>query len=324
MRQADSAKVDSAKGDSAKGDSGKDTEPPSCAGGGDGASECGIATDPKSCCASLAVPGGLFHRSYDDVTYKDESNPATVAAFRLDQFEVTVGRFRKFVKAVEAGWVPPAGGGKHLHLNGGQGLATTSGGFEQGWSSSWPLASQADDWNTNLVTCDPPHATWSPTPAKLEAHPINCVNWFEAYAFCIYDEAFLPSEAEWNFAAAGGSMQRLYPWSNPGTSKELTCNLATYNDDAGCSAGTNPVGEKPLGDGLYGQADLAGNVRELVLDTYAPYPPTCDNCVNLSEAGDSTNRGGSYTSVPHYLAVSYRGADSERNSNLGLRCARSP
>jgi formylglycine-generating enzyme required for sulfatase activity len=27
--------------------------------------------------------------------------------------------------------------------------------------------------------------------------PINCVNWWESYAFCIWDGGFLPSEAEW-------------------------------------------------------------------------------------------------------------------------------
>ncbi|MGO9835775.1 MAG: SUMF1/EgtB/PvdO family nonheme iron enzyme [Polyangiaceae bacterium] len=34
---------------------------------------------------------------------------------------------------------------------------------------------------------------------------IDCVNWYESYTFCIWDGGFLPSEAEWEYAAGGGS-----------------------------------------------------------------------------------------------------------------------
>jgi len=47
-----------------------------------------------------------------------------VGDFKLDKYEVTVGRFRQFVAAWNggAGYTPPAGSGKHTHLNGGNGL----------------------------------------------------------------------------------------------------------------------------------------------------------------------------------------------------------
>ncbi len=51
------------------------------------------------------------------------ADPASVSGFRLDKYQVTVGRFRQFVAASVAGWRPAAGSGKHAHLNGGQGLA---------------------------------------------------------------------------------------------------------------------------------------------------------------------------------------------------------
>jgi len=94
--------------------------PPSCRAGGPGLSDCG--PHKESCCVSLDVPGGTFYRSYDGVTYTDKSYPATVSPFRLDKYEVTVGRFRQFVSAVVAGWRPRPGSGKHIHLNGGRGL----------------------------------------------------------------------------------------------------------------------------------------------------------------------------------------------------------
>jgi formylglycine-generating enzyme required for sulfatase activity len=52
-----------------------------------------------------------------------EADPATVSGFRLDKFEVTVGRFRQYVKYLSTGLAPGTGAGKHAHLNGGQGLA---------------------------------------------------------------------------------------------------------------------------------------------------------------------------------------------------------
>src|SRR6185503_5212427 len=100
---------------------------------------------------------------------------------------------------------------------------------------------------------------------------MNCVSWFEAFAFCAWDGGRLPTETEWNYAAAGGNEQRVYPW---GANIDLT--KASY-DCAGDGSGTGtpncmfsdmlPVGSRsPQGDGKWGQADLAGNVWEWTLD----------------------------------------------------------
>src|SRR5439155_1159714 len=62
---------------------------------------CGPAgTSP--CCDSPLVPGGMFYRGYDvgtDNAHPDMMNPAMVTTFRLDTYEVTVGRFRRFAAA---------------------------------------------------------------------------------------------------------------------------------------------------------------------------------------------------------------------------------
>jgi formylglycine-generating enzyme required for sulfatase activity len=50
--------------------------------------------------------------------------------------------------------------------------------------------------------------TWTASVGGNENLPINGVNWWESYAFCIWDGGFLPSEAEWESAAAGGDQQR--------------------------------------------------------------------------------------------------------------------
>src|SRR5262245_44669463 len=75
------------------------------------------------CCETLPVPGGTFYRLNDaslvDMTYKDTNDPATVSSFYLDRYEVSVGRYRKFV---EAGYgtqaMPPAVGAGARTLNG--------------------------------------------------------------------------------------------------------------------------------------------------------------------------------------------------------------
>ena len=77
-------------------------------------------------------------------------------------------------------------------------------------------------------------------PGANESLPINCITWYEAFAFCAWDGGFLPTEAEWNYAAAGGSEQRAYPWSNPPTSTTIDCSHANYDD---CAALREPAGD---------------------------------------------------------------------------------
>ena len=107
--------VDASRG---VGDDGTVDGPPalSCSGL---ASTCGPAgTSP--CCGSPLVSGGTFYRSYDvgtDNMFPDMTNPATVSDFRLDTYEVTVGRFRQFVNAgmgTQASPPPNGAGGRML------------------------------------------------------------------------------------------------------------------------------------------------------------------------------------------------------------------
>jgi formylglycine-generating enzyme len=111
-----------------------------------------------------------------------------VSGFRLDKYLVTVGRFRQFVNAWNggAGYTPPAGSGKHTHLNGGRGLANSGsvGTYEPGWVASHD--SNIAPTNTNLA-CAGSSSTWTPSAGSSENLPIICVNWWEAYAFCIWD-----------------------------------------------------------------------------------------------------------------------------------------
>jgi formylglycine-generating enzyme required for sulfatase activity len=287
----------------------------------------------------LTVTGGNFYRSYDGIStgWTSTSYPATVSSFRLDKYEVTVGRFRQFVTAWVGGFRPSAGAGKHSHLNGGNGLAATGGGFEPGWSTSWAtnLATSASGWDTNLMQ-SATLQTWTSSVGANEKLPIDYVSWYEAYAFCIWDGGFLPSEAEWNYAAAGGSEQRAYPWSSayPPGDATIDCSYANYNDGSVyCSTSSSTsyrvlaVGaDSPKGDGKYGQTDLAGNLWEWNLDWVAAYTTPCVDCVDATSAAYRVYRGGSCSPTAAFLLASYRGSNilPTGRSSIGIRCARTP
>jgi formylglycine-generating enzyme required for sulfatase activity len=253
--------------------------------------------------------------------------------FRLDRFEITVGRFRKFVAAWNGGWRPTAGAGKHTHLNSGNGLTDSSGTttYEQGWSSSW--TSNVAMTTANLQ-CASAWQTWTTSAGANEDMPMVCQNWYEDYAFCIWDGGFLPSEAEWNYAASGGSEQRVYPWSSPANSNTVSCSYANYAPTTttfcvnGATGGPNAVGsESTKGDGKFGQADLAGNANEFVLDWYASFVPTCNNCAYLPvAAADKVLRGGSFNAGAAAVLASFRGTigPTARGARWGSRCARAP
>lgn len=310
------------------------SEPPSCRGGSK-PPICGPNVD--SCCLSLTIPGQAFYRSYDAVSpdYLSQGSPASVSSFRLDRFEVTVGRFRKFVAAAVASWRPAAGSGKHAHVHDQQGLVNVGadGGYEGGWDETWndELPGDADEWNLALA-CDTQKATWTPEAGGSELAPINCLSWHEAYAFCIWDEGFLPTEAEWNDAATGGEQQRAYPWSLVPTSLDIDCLRANYAPlGEFCTApptGTvAAVGSRSTkGDGRWGHADLGGNVYEWTLDAYAEsYVTPCQDCANLGGTLRAIRGGGFGNDAPELLA-SARGANQAggRSTSLGVRCARLP
>jgi formylglycine-generating enzyme required for sulfatase activity len=263
-----------------------------------------------------------------------EADPASVSGFRLDKYLVTVGRFRQFVEAWKAGWNPSPGDGKHTHLNGGNGVAAAGGsGFEPGWAASDDSNIIPTDGN---LACVPPYYTWTPAPGSQESLPMNCATWVEAYAFCIWDGGFLPTEAEFEFAAAGGSQQLEYPWgsADPGTSNDYAIYYCYYPNGSGvCTGVANlaPVGTASKGAGVWGQLDLGGEVFEWALDWNGPYVDPCVDCAQLTASSMYTRitRGGHFGNLSTSsadLSASYRGKAYvlARYADHGFRCARSP
>jgi len=291
---------------------------------------CGPA-GTSSCCGSPLVTGGMFYRSYDvgtDGAFSSMAAPATVSDFRLDTYEITVARFRQFVDAgLGTQQNPPVVGAGARTLNG----MANQGGWQAAWNSY--LAADLPALQTALQ-CDAAHQTWTATAGANEALPINCISVYDAMAFCAWDGGFLPTEAEWNYAAAGGSEQRAYPWSSPPSSLALDCSYANFNDGTtGCVNGghaPNRVGsESPKGDGRWGQADLAGNMGEWVVDTFESNYTTlpCVDCAFFGVSSYQVYRGGDFTTVYTNIqrsAQRWPDYPYRHFSNYGARCARAP
>ena len=319
------------------------TTPPSCATEGAGLTNCGSpdggAEGGESCCTSLEVPGGTYFRTYANSGSgpTGEADPATVSGFRLDKYEVTVGRFRQFVSAWKSRWLPAPGSGIHVHLNGGQGLANVAqpGTFETGWWSEDDANIAPTDANLactgggTTFAVPSVYDTWTPAPGTKESFPINCVDWYDADAFCIWDGGFLPSEAEWEYASAGGEQQLEYPWgAMPPGAHDL---FAIYDFDYPRreEVPIAPVGSARLGKGLWGQLDLAGEVYEWNLDYWDPvYSNPCADCAYLDTVSFSYRvlRGGAFDEESPEMLPPSRNFNTAtyRHPGVGFRCARTP
>ena len=286
------------------------------------------------CCELEAVPGGTFPmgRGSSDAcaectgTADQPEHSVTVAAFSLERFEVTVGRFRRFVEQYD-GTPPLPGAGMHLMIP------------DSGWRSVWDeklpltqaaLMSALREREDNQRFCVS-RGTWRDIASVTETLPINCVTWYEAFAFCAWDGGRLPTEAEWEFVAAGGTENRLYPWGTEAPDTSRAAYLCLLHGTSDCSfEDLTPVGTLTAGAGRWGHRDLAGNVWEWALDRYSPSWYTsagnqCVNCANLVEGGwERVVRGGAYSTTVKTLRSAARsyGGTTYRGAEVGFRCAR--
>lgn len=157
-------------------------------------------------------------------------------------------------------------------------------------------------------------------------HPVAGVSWAQALGFCRWLDGRLPTEAEWELAARGGS-QRAFPWGRHYNSR--LSNHGSFGGEPDPTDGYRyaaAVGAFADGRSAHGLLNMAGNVWEFTADRYAhDYYERSDRVDPRGPArGDHrVIRGGSWRSPIHALRVAHRGRilAHDTRPDLGFRCA---
>ena len=210
------------------------------------------APDAAAPTGDAAIPGGTFMLGaapdagfvFDNEKW---AHPVTLAPYRIARVAVTNAEYRAFVE--DGGYAR-------------EDLWCT-----EGWA--WRVSADAAHplyWSRSAARwCEQHYDALVPHEPTL---PVMHVNWYEARAYCRWAGRRLPSEAEWECAAAShpaGAAKRRYPWGEAAPQPAH----AKFHDAAG---GRAPVGAYPDGDSAWGCRQMLGNVWEWTDETFRPYP----------------------------------------------------
>ena len=253
----------------------------------------------------VTIPDGEFlmgsDKTTDKLAYDDETPQHTLhlPEYRIARVPVTVAQFAAFMAA-------------------NQGYRTTAEvqGSARNWTGLVWKQIRGADWAH-------PHGPQSDVRAKQD-HPVTCVSWQDAVAFCRWAGVRLPTEAEWE-KAARGSDGRIWPWGNREPNNGV-CNFDMTVGD------TTPVGHYPDGKSPHGLLDVAGNVWEWTSSMWGKHAnkPEFGYPYDVKDGRENPNapvsvrrvlRGGSFGRGSPYVRCAYRGRNLplDRYDLVGFR-----
>ena len=162
----------------------------------------------------------------------------------------------------------------------------------------------------------------NPSYFKGENLPVEQVTWNDCQNFItklnqLTGNSFrLPTEAEWEFAAKGGTKCMGYQYSGSNTLGDV----AWYKDNSGSK--THPVATKQANElGIY---DMSGNVWEWCQDWHGSYSSSAQsNPTGPTSGSYRVYRGGSWSSYAGICRTAYRNniTPTGAGDNLGFRLA---
>jgi formylglycine-generating enzyme required for sulfatase activity/serine/threonine protein kinase len=257
-------------------------------------------TRPQDRVVMVYVPDGTFQMGSND---EKPVHLVTLSAFWIDQTEVTVAQFRRFVQAQNYQTEAEERGESYTYVGG-----------------SWQLT-KGTNWQH----------PFEPTSTAEDKHPVLHISWNDARTYCVWAGGQLPTEAQWEYAARGPEGYS-YPWGN-----DFDCERGDFDDEIeidynsvrlfGLSCDgymrTAPVGSFPEGKSWVNALDMAGNVWEWTADWYAEYSPESQTDPQGPADGYyRVVRGGSWNSTQNYVRSAKRDSYTPTNTNYntGFRC----
>lgn len=155
----------------------------------------------------------------------------------------------------------------------------------------------------------------------FEKHPVVSVSWYGAYEYCKFYNYKLPSEAQWMFAATGGSKSQERKYSGNNNIDKIAW-YAENSTSTSKKGSTQAVAtKKPNEIGIF---DMTGNVWEWCLDDYKNdyfSKSPIKNPVNKLSGVLKVYKGGSWNDDEYYCRLGIRGRDIVSTSSylIGFR-----